>query len=63
MNLTISNFLKPGTSPMEVIAGIALILLFVAGTAGFMGWLSVQDASSAAGQSMQAPAAQDAHRL
>lgn len=51
MNSTINSFLKPGTSLMEAIVGLAAILFLVAGTAGFMGWLSVQADRSAPAQS------------
>jgi hypothetical protein len=41
MNMQLNNFLKPGTSLTDVIFGITIILFFSAGSAGFIGWLSV----------------------
>ena len=39
MNLSINAFLKTGTDLMKVMAGMAIMLLFVAATAAAAGWV------------------------
>jgi hypothetical protein len=52
MNPTINNFLKPGTDLKKMVAGIAITLFFIAGTAGLMGWISGSVSGSILAQSM-----------
>lgn len=40
MNFSVTTFLSPGTDLMKTFAGIAIMLLFVAGTAAAMGWIT-----------------------